>query len=393
MIETKQIPIWLTFATTVFLDINQTLRGRVSIAFDELQVVANHVKNTLDGYFEFSKSIPAPRTWPKSYEEMLREFREGVAETILKDVVFPLKSKYYKKVDGIAPGETARFYLLKGQPILCGMFAFRATLELHHGGVNLCNAYRTVTYPAQFYNALRQKENPVQPWPMMEEAIAIHTEARVFVGSAPKTVQESLRQICLVVGYSASAFAQNRRPNRPLPISKNGARGLKDDTVLGSFFRDDLEGRGGRVFSLQNVEKLLNEEAKTTELASDPKNKALRREWATTKHLTPLQLLEALTQFMPVELPKIDFNYFRMHQQSVELLRRLRVELDADLKKHFGPMYFKNESQLPSVGLYVIIAAFLSSKAAEELKLDGTGSKILEKAGNILEDFVKEQGN
>jgi hypothetical protein len=254
-----------------------------------------------------------------------------------------LKLEYYKKFDRIAPGETERFYLFKGQPILCGMLAFRATLELQHAGVNVCNGWGTVTYPAQFYNALRKKDGPVKPWPMMEKAIAIHTEERLFVGGAPETVQESFRQICLVLGYSAAVFAPNRRQNAPTPISKNGPRGLKDDTVLGNFFRADLEGRGGMMFNLENIEELLNEEAKNTELASDHKNKDLRREWVTTKRLTPLQLLEALKQFMPIELPKIDFNYFRMHEQSVELLRRLRIELDDDFKKYFGPIYLENE--------------------------------------------------
>lgn len=77
MIETKKVPIWLTFATTAFLDIHHMMRGAVGIAFDELQVVGQHVKTTLDRYFEFSDAIPAPKTWSKSNDVLLREYSKG----------------------------------------------------------------------------------------------------------------------------------------------------------------------------------------------------------------------------------------------------------------------------------------------------------------------------
>lgn len=258
------------------------------------------------------------------------------------DVVFPLKVKYYQKFGRTTPDETERFYLFKRHPILCGILAFRATLELQHIGINLCNAWGTITYPVQFYNALRHKESPVKRWPKLERAIALHTKERLFIGAAPKTIQESFKQVCLILGYSAASFAPNRWRKAPEP-SKNGPRGLKDTTILGDFFQADLSGQDGSVFSLRNVEALLNDEAKSSELASDPRNKALRREWATTKRLTPLQLLQALRLFIPIEIPKINFNYLRMHEQSIRLLRQLRQTLDADLIKYFGPRYLENE--------------------------------------------------
>ncbi|CZR66882.1 uncharacterized protein PAC_16783 [Phialocephala subalpina] len=393
MIETGKIPIWLTFATTILLDIHHLLRGNVGMAYDQLQVVGKHVKSTLDRHFKFSENLPAPVTWPKGNDKVLRSYAEGVDESILNDVVFPLKVKYYKQFGRVPPGEEERLYLLKRQPMLCGILAFRAALELQSAGVNLCNAWGTITYPAQFYMAVRNQDSSIQSWPGMDKAISIHTEERIFLGAAPKTIQESFKQTALILGYSASNFAPNRRQRGPTAHSKTGPRGLKSTTILGDFFGEGLAevpGQDRHTFKIHDVEELLNEEAKNAELASDPKNKALRREWATTKRLTSLQLLQALKQFLPIELPKIDFNYFRMHEESIELLRTLRVELDQDFQKYFGPWYLDNESQLPFVGLYVIMTAFQSARVAEHYKIDAAGSLLLEKAGRVFEEFIDE---
>jgi hypothetical protein len=95
-------------------------------------------------------------------------------------------------------------------------------------------------YPAHFYNALTQKANPIQhPWPMMDQVISIHTEERLFLGAAPKTIVDCHKQICLILGYSASSFAANRRQTKPA-VSKNGPRGLKETSILGELFHDGL---------------------------------------------------------------------------------------------------------------------------------------------------------
>jgi hypothetical protein len=67
--------------------------------------------------------------------------------------------------------------------------------------------------------------------------------------------------------------------------------------------------------------------------------------------------------------------------------------LDPELRKYFGPLYLENESQLPFVGLYVVMVACGSSKIADHigLSVENVESKLLEKAGGIFDEFVKEQ--
>jgi len=180
-----------------------------------------------------------------------------------------------------APDHGERFYLLKRQPILCGILAFEALVEMHIGGVALCNSWGSITYPAQLYMALRTMPTPArQVWTGMDHVISVHTEERLFIGSAPKTIEESWSQSLLMQGYSASVFAKNRRQGRkgPLPLSKAGPRGLKETSTFVKLFRPGHRspGESWHIFDITAIEELLNEEAKNADLASDPKNKALR---------------------------------------------------------------------------------------------------------------------
>ena len=237
--ESKKIPIWLTFAVTIFLDIHHILRERVERPFNELQQIAREASQTVKKYSEFSDQMKPPSTWPKKNEKAVQGLRRDIDVCVLGDVVYPLKEKYYKQCSGVSPTESERFYLYKRHPILCGILAFRTVLELQDAGVILCNAWGTIIFVAQFYNALRKKTDPVQPWPLMEQAISLHTEKQIFVGAAPENINDSWKQTCLMLGYSASSFAQNRRQMK-LAASKMGPRGLKDTSILSELFRKGL---------------------------------------------------------------------------------------------------------------------------------------------------------
>lgn len=154
--------------------------------------------------------------------------------------MFIIKEEKYKMLRRPAPGESESFYLLKRQPILCGILAFEALVEMQIGGVNLCDTWASITYPSQLYMALKNMPDPVrQVSPGMDHVISIHTEERLFIGSAPKTIEESFRQSLLMQRFSASNFAKNRRPGRgaPLRISKAGPRGLQETSTLAKLLR------------------------------------------------------------------------------------------------------------------------------------------------------------
>lgn len=51
------IPLWVVFASQIYLDIYRTLREQVGRGLEELRVAKAHVKATLTDYFKNEKSV------------------------------------------------------------------------------------------------------------------------------------------------------------------------------------------------------------------------------------------------------------------------------------------------------------------------------------------------
>jgi hypothetical protein len=383
MALTKEIPIWLTFATTVFLDIHHILRMEVYGNPVVMRAVATRAKETMGHYFELSRGLVKPDTWPEHNEKVFQIFVKEIDQCVLSDAILPHKRDQLRATNQPPPPDSEQFYLYKRHPILCGVTAFAIMLEMAEFGVTLVNAMGTVIYPAQFYNSLGQKSNPIGPWPLMDQVIAIHGEDRIFVGAKPTTLVDCFKQICLTLGVSAENFARTQR-KRKLVVSKKGPRGLKDTSAMNEIFKEELRRGGTMSLTVHNIEKLLNEQSQSVD------SKRLRRSWTKTKRLTPVELLEALRFAVPTELKKLEVNYFRLHEQSIDLLRRLQRELDADLRKFPGALRIEDESQLPFVGIYVVQAAMGTQQAAEDMRISDAGSRLLEKAGGIVDEFMGE---
>ena len=391
MIETKHIPIWLSMAASCFLDIHHVLRDSVDRAFSELQEIHDNAKKTVDRFLDLLNGVDNPRNLGESNQDTVHYFSLGLNKHLSRDVNSFIRESKHRR-DGLPPLEASeRFYLHNRQPILCGIIAFRIVLDLQHIGIRMASTWGTAIYPAHLYNALRQKKNPINPWPLMEEVISIHGAERIFVGARPIAMLDCFKQVSMLLGYSASQWAMNRR-NYKTVMSKNGSRGLKHPFPLGVIFRDGLESEECMASTVYNIERLLNEQARDAELTANPNNKSLRREWKTTKRLTPLQVLQALRKSVRVELPKLEFDYFHMHEQSVQLLRTLRKKMDAEFVKTYGHDYLDDESQLPWLAPLILMSASTAAALdAEESGVPSAGSKMLDKAGKIVEKFVKEQ--
>jgi len=386
MTLTKEIPVWLAFATTVFLDIHHILREEVfQLPPLTMGVAAANAKETMKRYFELSRGLLKPGTWSEHNDLVFHTFVKEIDTHVLDDAILPLKKAKLRAENQPAPADTERFYLYMRHPILCGITAFSIMLEMQEFGVTLVNAMGTAIFPAQFYNALRQKPNPIGPWPLMDKVIEIHGEDRVFVGAKPTTLVDCFKQICLTLGVSAQNFARTQR-KRKLIVAKDGPRGLKDSSAMNEIFKEGLRRGKGMSLTMHNIEELLNEQTQSGT------SQRLRRSWMKTKRLSSIELLDALRLAISPELEKLKVNYFQLHEQSIGMLRLLKRDLDTDLKKFPGSLQIENESQLPFIGVYIVQAAMGTTQAAEDMKLPDASSKLLEGAGVIVDTFLRKQG-
>jgi hypothetical protein len=102
--------------------------------------------------------------------------------------------------------------------------------------------------------------------------------------------------------------------------SKNGHRGLNEIYPLVELFYAGLrqnQTEGVMTLTTHKVEALLNEQALNKDLAGTMKSKRLRKEWAATKSLSTIDLLDTLVTLIPYELPKLKLDYFELHRQSI----------------------------------------------------------------------------
>jgi len=103
------------------------------------------------------------------------------------------------------------FRLLKQYPLLCGLFTFVLKTRAQEIGLAFANAWGSILYASHLYNAARQEKLLLKSWTDLELLIALHSPERFFVGDCPKSLEEYLERFLLSMGYSATAFASNRR--------------------------------------------------------------------------------------------------------------------------------------------------------------------------------------
>lgn len=127
------------------------------------------------------------------------------------------------------------FRLLKQYPLLCGLFTFVLKARAQKIGLAFANAWGSILYAGHLYNAARQEKLLPKTWTDLELLITLHSPEMFFVGDCPKNLEEYLKRFLLSMGYSATAFASNRR-KRALAPSARGPRRLTELCKVGALF-------------------------------------------------------------------------------------------------------------------------------------------------------------
>lgn len=258
----------------------------------------------------------------------------------------------------------------------------------------------------------------------MDLALFLHKTEQMFVGDFPKNVDEYFKRFALAMGYSATAFAKNRRSG-PVAASKAGPRGLDDLCTVSGMFRGRYCYNEARINLTPNdVDKMLTMQAELDDESDDddggewttPKikinvpdqpspipltnatlsSKSQKRKQktpSTTSGLRPIQLLNALLNAVQSEMLELSFNHFRLHLSSWRLLRSLKQTLEGDLRDMYGPGFLEKENQLPFIVGYIFMTASQTSKLAGVLVLkkkeQEVTSRLLVKAAMVMKAWLE----
>jgi len=395
MCRTKEIPLWLAFATQIYLDIHHILRTDVTRGFSDLQAAGQQTKATLDAYFPRSQLFT---NWPAQNEQAIMEIKKFLDKWILTDELAATKSRLYGPDLAQFLPQKEPFALYRWHPILCGFFEFKLYLFLQDAGITLATAWGSILYVAHLYHACR--DHLTIPWPDMELVMQIHTPEQIFAGRVPQNPTQSLNSMSLMLGTSPVSFARhgaNRRPG--LKHSRKGPKGLKENTPLTEVLRRRYFEGGDLSLTLETVEGLLKdkkiqlptfEQEQSEGQAPERGQSVVQKQWAKSHKLTVLQLLEALRYAMIAERYALRFDYISFHLRCLDLLRAIRQELDAKFRQYFTDDYIENETQLPFLVGYIFMVASSTHKMEEVIHAETESLMVLRAAG-VLDKFIEDK--
>ena len=169
----KNIPVWLTFAAQIYLDIHHDMREKVSSGFGRLQLFAQQAKKTVMDYKHSTQTpstkVPTTRLSMGSIDKliMILDF------WYLGDAMLPMRSN--------TTSSTEQFYLLRSHPLLCGIMSFHVILKLHDIGISFANERCMLTI-AHFYNLVRQQKSSLtKVWRDMDLMIELQSKEYLFL--------------------------------------------------------------------------------------------------------------------------------------------------------------------------------------------------------------------
>jgi hypothetical protein len=390
MFAAKTIPLWVTYASQIFLGIHHTLRTDVVRGLSELRASGIRANESLKKYFDADKRCTSDG-WSSSNEETVKEISRLIDQWIIGDAFAQVKTILLRSSSTVEP-----YSLFRRHPLLCGLLQFRMYTLLQEAGITLANAWGSILYVAHLYNACRQGAYLKDIWPDLELVMDIHTRERMFSGRIPTTPEEYLKSLALMLGASPQSFARSSRVSQ-LKFSKKGPKRMIPNSWVADVFHNQYFETGNATLTLDTIQRLLHDQkivASTSLIAWESKDQSLLQlQWAKSHKMTPLQLLDTLRRAIIIEEPMLRLDYFSLHLRCLELLRSLRTVLDDKLRQYFGNNYIENETQLPFIVGYIFQVASGSSRAFEATEIrNGVESLILRRTGEFLKEYIEREG-
>ncbi|KAI5306218.1 hypothetical protein KEM56_001808 [Ascosphaera pollenicola] len=407
---TNRVPLWLTFAVQLYIDVHYVLRTEVSRGFD-LHKMANIIKDSIQTTLDYHEGA-RPEGWPKSNEKAFKVVIDKANFVNGEDPVYAIKRQHTT-----AGGAGKPFDWLKSHPMFAGLYLFHLKALFQEVGIGFANAWGGIMYCGHFYNAMNYKTSPKVRWDDMDVLMMLQKD--FFVGDTPKTPEDFLKRFALSMGVSASFFAKNKRANRggKVTLSPRGPRGLQLLAPVSMMFRDRYcEPNGRRDLSTADLKTILEkgmwevneEESKEMNAAAAKKgdtgadfhvfarneDPAATRKRLENKQCTPSKLLTALRDSVMAEWPEFTFNYMTMHRMCWIMLTSLHGFVKADLSKMFGPRYIENETQLPLMIGYIFGAAAAADQVNKTIRRKGepffAHSELFMTAGGTVAYFLEK---
>ncbi|KAI2485754.1 hypothetical protein Ptr902_04694 [Pyrenophora tritici-repentis] len=348
MFKHNEVPLWTTFGMQLLLDIQDV------IGEEDAQKPLWELQERLDKEISYNEVFTCKSSSPFT-DERIEELRVDMTHNL----------KYNQEL-AKDPCDT-----LKPNPIRCGLLMYDAYLELNTTGHNLERVAGEMCMMAHLYKATRLIAPDSPKWPDMEYLIYQQDEAHIFFGGVPKTFEECVRKVKLMMGQSRADQAREERMSEK---AKNAARGrslkpknsrwIQDPSILAPIFRERSFGTAANAASIDTqVRNLFSTMRSPTEMARLAKKLRLTPEELDEKFASerrgrceyhpgsdngPTTLLRDLSSWLEGDATDLYFSWQALQDQCGKIWSRIVSSFSKESK------WDKKKSLTPYLGVYIL---------------------------------------
>ncbi|KAK6371290.1 hypothetical protein LTS17_009021 [Exophiala oligosperma] len=340
LIENHNVPVWVTFAFQVQLDMQRLNTIQPIPAF----------KGLVESYADTKSRYKAHRDWSKSLGHKIWEL-DGNVRSLVKEFGEWIEGSKCGRADPteyklrLAAGQDMasalkdikRIPLVELFPLTCGTLKTQMYLEWHASGLKLVNDTGHVSMLCHLYNALRNLNPDAPIWPDLELVIRNQDPARVFVGGIPNTLEDSLKRFYLTMGMSSSMLA---RGSNNMSFRKHNA--LKHRFQTGAIAENLLVrclGHGTRkvdevAYRMQQVlfdPKYKKDLIQRLFIPVQSKSSNLKMTLLETEMV---RVLISFSEGFAAEMPAFMFDYFAMERKCYDFYLGLRDSYRMRMDQH-----------------------------------------------------------
>lgn len=408
MDETHEVPFFLVFAAQVYLDIHHLLRDQVGRGLEEMAHQTNMMRKNLQSHLTFHKNLDIS-TWSIFNEKKLTATEKMIA-WLGEDPVHKVKESEHHKNELLLSPDTQKYYLLSNSPVMAGLILYHCRILTYEIGLTVANAWGSIACSHHLYNALQREDLMRVSWTDMDIITTHLGESSFYVGggdgAVPKNPRAYFTKFCLQMGVTAAAFGNPKQRRAGINIeSKAGPRGIQYGVPISTIFAERYVHSGSAVqWTADHIRNILSRSEwefgssadesgakfvrdevdgsqELREISSD-KNKATEERG---DRVSPQKLIRSLAWALQGESIELAFPYLAVHRLCWKMLRAVKQECDPLLREKYTPAYMDNETELPLVVGYILMA---NSGAGAQPKDD----RLLRAAAEILDTFADTVG-
>ncbi|KAF2267269.1 hypothetical protein CC78DRAFT_541919 [Lojkania enalia] len=330
--DQKDVPLWLAFAASLFLDLYHILKDQVESGFWRLKETAAITRNNIRRNRAFHANL-----WDSKRQNPFDEILNGVSDEIRDNIQYD--------VHRMSNRELAKsyepFYFLRRHPWYCGIRKFGIHLFLAEYSVAFANASGSILYCGHLYRAALKEKLLSSLWPDMELAFSLQGKGAFFLhGNEPDAPGLYVNTFNLI-GRRPVEYAEIVKPeqlDKSMTLSSGiifGPRGTSPVSFVLWCLRHHA-GLTGDFFALHDdvVEQLIadyglpNLRIREDGIPAAPSSSDDETKKPSFTNIRPDRFLASLRSVLQLEMLPLQFDYLMFHRVCRQLLENLKDELN-----------------------------------------------------------------